>query len=172
MRRVELYELIRKDHEFGLSKREIARKRGVHRKSSRSSATRPTRRPPPAESLLSAPGASTLAQRTLDADVIEHHVNTLVTNVQMCVEQGIASLNDTTNAMLDADSGQLAEMLARFHSQLEAILGTTFDENSKTSAIAKLEQTMTAMADQQLSALRNAIDPGASESPLLVGRPR
>jgi hypothetical protein len=32
MRRVELFELIRKDHEFGLSKREIARKRGVHRR--------------------------------------------------------------------------------------------------------------------------------------------
>ena len=32
MRRVELSELIRKDYEFGLSKREIARKRGVHRR--------------------------------------------------------------------------------------------------------------------------------------------
>jgi transposase len=35
MRRVELFELIRKDHEFGLSKREIARKRGVHRRTVR-----------------------------------------------------------------------------------------------------------------------------------------
>lgn len=32
MRRVELYEAIRKDHELGISKREISRKRGVHRR--------------------------------------------------------------------------------------------------------------------------------------------
>ena len=35
MRRVELYELIRKDHEAGLSIRESARKRGVHRRTVR-----------------------------------------------------------------------------------------------------------------------------------------
>lgn len=32
MRKVELFELIRKDHEMGLSKRAIARKRGIHRR--------------------------------------------------------------------------------------------------------------------------------------------
>jgi transposase len=35
MRRVELFELIRRDYECGLSKREIARKRGVHRRTVR-----------------------------------------------------------------------------------------------------------------------------------------
>jgi hypothetical protein len=35
MRRVELFELIRKDYEFGLSKRAIATKRGVHRRTVR-----------------------------------------------------------------------------------------------------------------------------------------
>lgn len=49
MRRVELFELIRKDHEFGLSKREIARKRGVHRRTVRqaiASAVPPERKRP------------------------------------------------------------------------------------------------------------------------------
>jgi transposase len=49
MRRVELFELIRKDYEFGLSKREIARKRGVHRRTVRqalASATPPERKRP------------------------------------------------------------------------------------------------------------------------------
>lgn len=49
MRRVELFELIRKDYEFGLSRREIARKRGVHRRTVRqalASATPPERRRP------------------------------------------------------------------------------------------------------------------------------
>jgi hypothetical protein len=32
MRRVELFELIRKDHEFGLSIRAVARRRGIHRR--------------------------------------------------------------------------------------------------------------------------------------------
>jgi Transposase and inactivated derivatives len=41
MRRVELFELIRKDHEFGLSKREIARKRGVHRRTVRQALASP-----------------------------------------------------------------------------------------------------------------------------------
>jgi transposase len=47
MRRVELFELIRKDYAFGLSKREIARKRGVHRRTVRqalASAIPPERR--------------------------------------------------------------------------------------------------------------------------------
>jgi hypothetical protein len=35
MHTVELFELIRKDYELGLSKREIARKRGVHRRTIR-----------------------------------------------------------------------------------------------------------------------------------------
>lgn len=49
MRRVELFELIRKDYEFGLSKREIARKRGVHRRTVRqalASALPPERKRP------------------------------------------------------------------------------------------------------------------------------
>jgi transposase len=49
MRRVELFELIRKDHEFGLSKREISRKRGIHRRTVRqalASAVPPQRKRP------------------------------------------------------------------------------------------------------------------------------
>ncbi len=49
MRRVELFELIRKDHEFGLSIRAIAAKRGVHRRMVRqalASAVPPQRKPP------------------------------------------------------------------------------------------------------------------------------
>ncbi|MDQ3662237.1 MAG: IS21 family transposase [Actinomycetota bacterium] len=49
MRRVELFELIRKDYDFGLSKREISRKRGIHRRMVRqalASAIPPGRRPP------------------------------------------------------------------------------------------------------------------------------
>ena len=49
MRRVELFELIRKDHEFGLSIRAISRKRGVHRRAVRqalASAIPPARRRP------------------------------------------------------------------------------------------------------------------------------
>jgi hypothetical protein len=45
MRKVELFELIRKDHEFGLSIRAISRKRGIHRRMVRQALTSPV--PPP-----------------------------------------------------------------------------------------------------------------------------
>lgn len=71
MRRVELFELIRKDHEFGLSKRAISRKRGVHRRTvnqALASAFPPARKAPTRTSPKLTPAIKAFIDSVLEAD--------------------------------------------------------------------------------------------------------
>lgn len=71
MRRVELFEIIRKDHEFGLSKREISRKRGVHRRTvtqALASSTPPERKRPARVSPKLTPAIKAFIDQVLESD--------------------------------------------------------------------------------------------------------
>jgi transposase len=73
MRRVELYELIRRDHEVGLSKREIARKRGVHRRTVRqalATAIPPARKQPQRNAPKLTPAIKAFIDSVLESDKI------------------------------------------------------------------------------------------------------
>lgn len=71
MRRVELFEAIRKDHEFGLSKRGISRKRGVHRRTvnqALASSTPPERKRPERTSPKLTPAIKAFIDQALESD--------------------------------------------------------------------------------------------------------
>lgn len=71
MRRVELFEIIRKDHEFGLSKRGIARKRGVHRRTvtqALASSIPPERKRPARTSPKLTPAIKAFIDQVLESD--------------------------------------------------------------------------------------------------------
>ena len=68
--------------------------------------------------------------------------------------------------MLGEEDGDLRRALGEWLAEVEHSLGAAFDENSKTSVIAKLERVLEDARDTQVASMRRLLDPDADESPI------
>ena len=108
-----------------------------------------------------------LANATVDTQVVEHRFDQMTRLLDRSVDELARRIDDSARALLDEENGELTaalQTLARRTSPM--LLGATFDETSKKSAIAKLEKLLETARREQVAAVRRLLDPDNDESPL------
>lgn len=107
-----------------------------------------------------------LAAATLDTELVEHRFAELTSTLDRSVAELAQRVDDSARGLLDEEDGELASALRTWLADVEQKLGATFDENSKTSALAKLETVLKKAREDQVFAVRRLLDPDNDESPL------
>lgn len=79
------------------------------------------------------------ASTSLDGELIERRFTSMADQFARNVETAVTRVTDTTSELLDEETGALPKVIAGVRKELESLLGDTFDEDSKTSVIAKIE---------------------------------
>jgi hypothetical protein len=80
------------------------------------------------------------AHVSVDVDVIERSFADLEQRFEHRVAAAVDEIARTTTGLLDEEDGALTGALGSFQSELESILGDTFDPDSRSSVLAKIEE--------------------------------
>ena len=103
------------------------------------------------------------AHVSVDVDVIERSFADLEHRFETRVNTAVDEIARSTAELLDEDDGAPTGTLGTFRGELEGMLGDTFDSDSKTSVLAKIEELV-------LGTMRGLITPELDDSP--IGRLR
>ena len=79
------------------------------------------------------------AHVSVDVDVIERSFAELEARFETRVTAAVDEIARTTTGLLDEEDGALTGALGTFSSELESILGDTFDPDSKSSVLSRIE---------------------------------
>ena len=82
------------------------------------------------------------------------------------LEATVEQLDRMTGELLDEESGSLSQAFSAFRTQLDDMLGQTFDPDSKTSVLSAFERIFSDAAQRQLDSFRRVIDPNDADSPM------
>lgn len=107
-----------------------------------------------------------LAQVNLDAAVVERKFDSMAQRLSEQLTDTATRVHDTTHALLDSEDGALALALGKWLTDVESTLDHTFDEDSKKSAIGKLERLLEQAKQAQVDAVRRLVDPHDEDGPL------
>jgi hypothetical protein len=75
----------------------------------------------------------------------------------------VQRISKVATALLDEESGELTQALKQFATQLDDLLDETFDEDSKKSALAKLDRLLAEATKRHVEAVKRVIDPNVSD---------
>ena len=103
------------------------------------------------------------AHVSVDVDVIERSFADLEHRFESRVSAAVDAIARNTAELLDEEDGALTGTLGTFRGELEGLLGDTFDSDSKTSVLAKIEELV-------LGTMKGLIAPEVEDSP--IGRLR
>lgn len=103
---------------------------------------------------------------TFDTNVVERRFDSMSDRFDTRVEQVVDQIADTARALLDEEDGSLTTTLAAHRDQLELLLGSTFDPNSKQSVLGIFEAVLTDSHEKQAAALRKLVAIEGDDSPL------
>lgn len=117
-------------------------------------------------------GARTLALVSVDgrAGKVEAKLEALTGRVSDVVGAAVTSLTEAADSIFNPADGHAAAVLARFRTETEALLGRSFDPNSKTSIASGLEKLLTTAVGELLAShqrsFARALDPDVDDSPM------
>jgi len=101
-----------------------------------------------------------------DAAIVEREFGKLQSAFDAKLGETLSQVGGVAERLLGEDDGELSKLLAANTAQLEAMLGETFDPDSKRSVLSKFEQAFNTLAAAQLKTLRQAVDPDDESSSL------
>jgi hypothetical protein len=107
-----------------------------------------------------------LANTTIDANLVEAAFHGMSRDFDGRLGDAVEQIAMLTANLLDEESGELTRAMKRFAGELDELLGDTFDENSKRSALGKLDRILNEAARSQVQEVRKVVDPDNPDSPL------
>lgn len=109
---------------------------------------------------------SKAARATLDTEVVDRAFAELTDGFSRTVTEAVDEIVGKTDSLVDAEDGALPVMLRQLRNDLALQFDALFDEDSKTSALARMEKVFSASAVTFDRTMRAALDPSNDESPL------
>jgi hypothetical protein len=106
------------------------------------------------------------ASVSLDGDIVEKHFGAMTARFDEHVTQAVAELTGKVDDVLNEEHGALAGALNGHASQLEQLLGSAFDPDSKRSVLALFGQVMQDAHEAQTRAVQRLVAVDGDESPL------
>jgi hypothetical protein len=110
--------------------------------------------------------ATLVAQADLEAQVVEQRFEGMARAFDQSLDAAVAKITDLGHRLLDEDEGSLPHILGDVKAGIEGILDETFDEDSKSSAIAKIDGVLKSAVQRLDASVRETLDPESSDSGL------
>lgn len=110
--------------------------------------------------------AARIASTDLDTELVERRFAGMAHAFETTVAKAASGIADATERLLDEETGSLPKVIAGVKDDLGTLLGDTFDSDSKTSVIAKIEQILNEGAQQLGANVRATFNLDQPDSPL------
>jgi hypothetical protein len=95
-----------------------------------------------------------LASAELDTQLVERRFDALAGTFDTTVTKAVSSIAEVTGELLDEEHGTLPTTLGHLRTEMSQLLGETFDPDSKSSVIAKMETVLADASDQMARNIR------------------
>jgi hypothetical protein len=110
--------------------------------------------------------ATLIAGADVQAQVVERRFEDLARNFDSSLSTAVSRIGQVSSELLDGDDGALSQLLNQTRADLKAMLDATFDPDSKSSAIAKIDAAFDGAVEQLDRRVRAALDPDTPSSAL------
>lgn len=107
-----------------------------------------------------------LASAELDTQLVERRFDALAGTFDSTITKAVSSIAAATGELLDEEHGSLPATIGQLRDELTRLLGDTFDSDSKSSAIAKIETVLAATTEQMSRNVRATFSLDQPDSPL------
>lgn len=109
--------------------------------------------------------ASLGASTTINATLVEHRFDKMAGQFDQTVTQAVGDIGELADRLLDKD-GAIPAVLASVKDEIAGILAETFDEDSRTSALARIDGVVSEAQMSLAQAVRQDLDPDVAGSPM------
>lgn len=103
---------------------------------------------------------------TVDTNIVEKRFDAMSNHFDERVEDLVEKISGTARDLLDEEDGSLAATLVAHREQLELLLGSTFDPDSKKSVLGIFESVLAESHEKQADAMRKLVAIDGDDSPL------
>jgi hypothetical protein len=108
--------------------------------------------------------ATLVAQTDLEAQMVERRFERMSQRFDTSLDSAVSQITEVSSKLLDEEGGALPRIFDDMKSGIGTILTETFDGDSKSSAIAKIESVVDGAVRRLDGTVRSAFDPDSPDS--------